>query len=97
MALITASIYGDPRLFDLQKQIQAKAMNERPEWKSPMSKQMRKAIRFDDGSDSQGDVIHLIILEFLEGYDPVGPSIHTFKLAMLNRKMMTIIKYIYGV
>lgn len=44
-----------------------------------------------------GDVVHICILEYLEGFGPNGPSIHTFKLAMLNKKMMTIIKYIYNV
>jgi len=44
-----------------------------------------------------GDIIHICILEYLEGFNPTGPSIHTFKLAMLNRKMMTIIKSIYNI
>lgn len=42
-------------------------------------------------------MIHIFILEYLEGFNPVGPSIHIFKLAMMNKKMMAIIKNIYNI
>lgn len=41
--------------------------------------------------------IHKMILSFLEGLDPVGPSLDVFKLAMLNKKMLRIIVKIYGI
>ena len=61
-----------------------------------MFKETRRGIQ-DDEQNGGGDIIHLCILEFLEGYNPTGPSINTFKLAMLNKKMMTIVKYIYSI
>lgn len=42
-------------------------------------------------------VIYLLILKFLEGYDPVGPSIHIFKMAFLNKKMMKLILNVYRI
>lgn len=42
-------------------------------------------------------VIYLLILKFLEGHDPVGPSIHIFKMAFLNKKMMKLILNVYRI
>lgn len=91
VAVMTTSIYGDPRLFDLQQQTQEKAARGRQSWKSAQHKEMRKSIRDVEDQEMQGDIIHSTILDYLEGYNPNGPSIHTFKMAMLNKKMMIII------
>lgn len=61
-----------------------------------MFKETRRGLE-DRDEDVGGDIVHITILEYLEGFNPVGPSLDTFKLAMLNKKMMTIVKYIYGV
>lgn len=59
---------------------------------------MRRSIPGDvDENEIEGDIIHSLILDYLEGFDPAGPSIHTFKLAMLNKKMMTIVKQLYNI
>ena len=61
-----------------------------------MHKETRKGIE-DQDQEVGGDIIHVLILEYLEGFNPVGPGIDTFKLAMLNKKMMIIVKYIYNI
>lgn len=38
---MTSSIYGDPKLFDLQKQVHVKAKASKPEWRSPKYKKSR--------------------------------------------------------
>ena len=38
-----------------------------------------------------------MILKYLEGFDPVGPSIHIFKMAFLNKKMMHLILEVYKI
>lgn len=38
VALMTTSIYGDPKLFDLQKQVHVKATVSKPDWRSPLSR-----------------------------------------------------------
>lgn len=42
-------------------------------------------------------MIYVLILKYLEGFEPVGPSIHTFKMACLNKKMMQMIMSIYEI
>ena len=49
------------------------------------------------GDVQSHQVIYLMILKFLEGYDPVGPSIHIFKMAFLNKKMMRLILSVYRI
>jgi hypothetical protein len=44
VAVMTTSIYGDPRLFDLHQQTQEKAVKGRQSWKSAQHKEMRKPI-----------------------------------------------------
>lgn len=97
VAIMTTSIYGDPRLFDLQQQTHDKAIKGRQSWKSAQHKEMRKAAKDKVDQEAQGDIIHSTILSYLEGFNPNGPSIHTFKLAMLNKKMMIIIKRLYNI
>jgi len=41
--------------------------------------------------------IGMIIILFLEGADPNGPSLDSFKLAMLNRTFRTIVQGLYKV
>jgi len=69
-----------------------KAIKGRQDWKSAQHKDFRGTLngKYNE-NEIEGDVIHATILDFVEGFNPVGPSIHTFKLAMLNKKMMTII------
>lgn len=83
---MASSIFGDPKIFDLQKQTQLMLNSSKPDWKSPMSKLPRK-INDDLDGEFSGNNIHICILEFIEGFNPQGPSLHTFKLAMLNKKM----------
>lgn len=97
---MTTSIYGDPRLFDLHWQTQQKAIKGKQNWKSSRSLESRAILDTTTNQKPpsfQGDIIHSLILEYLEGINPVGPSIHTFKLAMTNKKMMMIIKQIYNI
>ena len=41
--------------------------------------------------------IMLLILTYLEGADPDGPSLDTFKVAMINKSFLHMIKTIYQI
>lgn len=46
---------------------------------------------------SHTDMIYFQIFKFLEGCYLVGPSLHIFKIAMLNQKMNSFVKNTYEI